>query len=76
MPKCKSCGAPIEFIRLPSGKFTPVEVGKISIYSQEAGNWYLYKGHEPHWRNCPGAESHRRPRIKKGKVGPLTTRPG
>lgn len=76
MPKCKSCGAPIKFIKLPSGKLTPVEEKETNLYNQEAGNWYLYKGHEPHWPNCENADKHRRRKTKTQELARLTKREG
>jgi hypothetical protein len=42
--KCRSCGAPIEFVRTQAGKLTPVRA--------DSG--------EPHWIDCPQRRSWRK----------------
>jgi hypothetical protein len=74
MPKCKSCGAEIKFVKMSSGKMMPVEIDETTIIFQEAGSGYLYKGNIPHWANCPGADEHRKPKIVNQKVENLTER--
>lgn len=49
MPKCRTCGADIEFIATESGRKMPVEAGT----------------QIPHWKQCNAASQHRRPRSIK-----------
>jgi hypothetical protein len=74
MPKCKSCGAEIEFIKMPSGKWMPVEIEKLAVYVIEDDQNIMRHGRQPHWINCPGADKHRRPKITNQEIGPLTKR--
>ena len=58
MPKCKSCGATIGFELTSSGKQMPVEmgIGKLLVKGE------IVEGKIPHWANCPGADTHRKPK--------------
>ena len=76
MPKCKSCGAPINWVKMFNGANMPVEVDKKTIVVVEAGKGYLYKGSESHFANCPNADQHRKPKIQNQKIGPLQNREG
>lgn len=75
MAKCKSCGAEIKFVRMPTGRSMPVEVKSDQLLVLIDGEWLIKKGFRPHWESCPGADSHRKPKLKSGRVGPLQTRP-
>ena len=74
MPKCKSCGAEIRFVKLPSGKLSPVEMDEQKFYVESMESFVLVPGHIPHWGNCPGANKHRRPKITNQNIGPLSKR--
>lgn len=58
MPKCKSCGAAIEWVKMAaSGKAMPVD----PVYKQtitDAG--FFTRGRESHFSTCPTAAEHRR----------------
>ena len=58
MPKCKSCGATINFVLTNNGKHMPVEtgIGKLLVKGE------IIEGQVPHWINCPDAEKHRKPK--------------
>lgn len=68
MPKCKSCGATINFVMTNNGKHMPVEMGIKKLLV----NGEIVEGQEPHWANCPGADKHRKPKPKSRS---RTTRP-
>lgn len=74
MPKCKSCGAPIHFIKMKSGANMPVEKEMVKYFIPAGNHADLVKGWLPHWGNCPGADKHRKPKITKQEIGPLTER--
>lgn len=42
--KCRSCGAPIEFVQLLSGKWMPVEGPTIEISEAEVGDVLITRG--------------------------------
>ena len=76
MPECKSCGAPIKFIKLPSGKMTPVEANEKKFYIESMGEYVLVPGLIPHWANCPDPDNFRNPKTTNQKIGPLSKREG
>lgn len=55
--KCRSCGAEIEFVRLSSGKWNPVDPKRLTIVT-DAG--LVVSGRVSHFATCPNADQHRR----------------
>ena len=53
MPKCRDCGATINFITLPSGKALPTDPGVKRIVTVRGK---FVEGFEPHPSNCPEAD--------------------
>jgi hypothetical protein len=74
MIKCKSCGAPIKWVKMKSGRMVPVEVTKTSIVYLSAGFGFVEVGNVPHWGNCPNPDNHRFPKATNQEIGPLTKR--
>ena len=61
MAKCKGCGAVIVFIKLQSGKLTPIDAKQKSFYyNPKNDEWVLLKGHELHFATCPKADQFRK----------------
>lgn len=61
MPKCKSCGAEIEWIKTDKGKNAPIDAKPIKVWSQTRGGaWMLIDGHVSHFATCPNANQHRK----------------
>ena len=54
---CKRCGADIEFVRMKSGKFNPVNAKPVFIIITDDGR--VEAGRESHFSNCPGAKEFR-----------------
>lgn len=50
MPKCRDCGAPINFITLPSGEVLPTDPDVKRIVTVRGK---FVEGFEPHPDNCP-----------------------
>lgn len=58
MPRCKSCNAEIDFIKLKNGKLMPINGSKrLTIVTQDGD---VVSGWESHFSSCPGAAEHRR----------------
>jgi len=74
MSKCKSCGAEIRFLEMPSGRKMPVEFSEKMVIAKIDGELKAFSANIPHWANCPNADKHRKPKIAKQEVGPLTER--
>ena len=64
MPKCRDCGAPINFITLPSGKALPTEPGVKRIVTVRGK---FVEGFEPHPDNCSAADKAHKPEKKRGR---------
>lgn len=62
MPKCRDCGAPINYITLPSGKALPTDPGVKRIVTVRGR---FVEGFEPHPGNCLEVETARK-REKRG----------
>jgi hypothetical protein len=73
---CKSCGAKIRFVEMRSGKKMPIELNLKNIVAKIDGNWNVVAGYDSHFANCPGADSHRKPKLKSQGIPPLTNRDG
>lgn len=58
---CKSCGAPIEFVKTPAGKWMPVDPGKRVTIVTDGGE--VRAGRIPHWVTCPTAAQHRKQKV-------------
>ena len=61
MPKCKGCGALIEWLEMKSGKSMPVDVNRINVaikVPQMEGptKYEMIWGFQPHWATCPNAK--------------------
>ena len=61
MPKCKSCGKVIGFIKTENNKTMPIEPGVKKFINRDG---VLLEEFEPHWQYCAGADRHRK---RKGK---------
>lgn len=62
MPKCRSCGADIEWITMESGKLMPVDSEKKTfiVVDQVKGAGHTWTGFIPHWSTCPFADQYRK----------------
>ena len=58
---CRSCGAPIDFVITPAGKYMPVDPGKRVTIVTDGGE--VRSGLIPHWATCPTPEKHRKQKI-------------
>lgn len=54
---CRGCGIYIEFIKMKSGKFMPVEPLPIKVITK---NGQVVDGYIPHWQKCPKAGTFRK----------------
>jgi len=60
---CRGCGAPVVWKKTRSGKPMICEAKAIKVAVDIGdGTVSIVTGHEPHWANCPKADSFRRPR--------------
>ncbi|PIY95822.1 MAG: hypothetical protein COY66_05815 [Candidatus Kerfeldbacteria bacterium CG_4_10_14_0_8_um_filter_42_10] len=57
---CRGCGLYIEWTKMKSGKFMPVEPELITVVTPEGET---VKGRVPHWAKCSAAK-----KFKKRKV--------
>jgi len=64
---CKKCGAQIEFIKMKSGKFMPVNVEPYKIVVTDGGE--TARGRTSHYATCPFAQEFRKKggEIKHGE---------
>ena len=58
--ECRSCGAPVIWVKTKAGKNMPVDYatfnpGDRPVYDAD-------KGHISHFATCPDADKHRKPR--------------
>jgi hypothetical protein len=69
--QCRACGAPIKWLRMPSGKAMPVDAKAVrragtAVLWREDGRQALpgadgyTEGHESHFATCPDAARFRR----------------
>lgn len=60
--KCASCGAPIIWVEMPSGKKMPVdEKGEmLAILSPDNKRAMMRRAHKSHFATCPNASKHRK----------------
>ncbi len=71
MPECKSCGAEIIWIGLPSGKKMPLNAAVTTVFHQISADdeggpswfWDSVDGHVTHFATCPNAAAHRKPKA-------------
>lgn len=65
---CRSCGAPVVWLKTRKGKDMICEAKVTVIYTAEGDQ---VRGHEPHWSSCPDAmewrSDRRRPEVKPPK---------
>ncbi len=73
---CKSCGAKIRFVEMQSGKKMPIDGDVKNIVAKVGGGWKVITVYESHFANCPGADSHRKPKLKSQDIPPLKNRGG
>lgn len=64
MPKCRDCGALINYITLPSGKALPTDPGVKRIVTVRGK---FVEGFEPHPGNCPEADKAHTPKKRRGR---------
>ena len=60
--QCKSCGAEIEFVKMESGKFNPVNAAPRFTIVTDDGR--VETGRISHFANCPAAGSFRKKEQK------------
>ena len=78
---CKSCGAPILWIRTRRGKLAPVDAQPLQRYliaededndpdpSREAPYGELVRVYTSHFETCPNAAQHRKSGTRRGGDG-------
>lgn len=59
MSACRSCAAPIVWIRSPVGKAIPCDPAVIVVVTDQG---QVVRGRVSHFATCPQAAQHRRPR--------------
>ena len=64
MPKCRDCGATINFITLPSGKPLPTNPGVKRIVTVQGE---FVEGFEPHPGNCPETHKDSKPKRRRSR---------
>jgi len=60
VPKCKSCGAEIEWIKTWKGENYPVNAKPKKMFTKIKGYWILVDCYETHFATCPDADQHRK----------------
>lgn len=60
MPKCTSCQAEIEWVKMASGKSMPCDPKLITVIT-EGG--LTIQGRVSHFSTCPNANQHRKPKT-------------
>jgi hypothetical protein len=55
-PHCRTCNAPIVWLKTPSGKNMPVDAGSV----EPDDDRYMAGKHVSHFATCPQAGQHRR----------------
>jgi hypothetical protein len=62
MPKCRACGASIEFVTTENGRKMPVNDRLQNfVVVTEDGTAYVRQGHTPHWATCTDPDAFRKP---------------
>jgi hypothetical protein len=54
---CSTCGKPIVWVRMQSGKAMPCDPGNVTIVTDDGR---VVRGRIAHWATCPTADQHRR----------------
>ena len=67
LARCRSCNAAIVWLKTSTGKNMPVDadfMAQIADLEHDDAPEFSYADHADgvHWRSCPHAEEHRRPR--------------
>lgn len=64
--KCRSCGAPILWVTMASGKSMPVNPERLRVVLANADytEGTVITAYVPHWATCPNAKQHRK--MKRG----------
>lgn len=59
---CSSCGAPIKWVGLPSGKHMPVDAKSVSMVqlSTDGERGRVVRVHASHFSTCAHADQHRK----------------
>lgn len=58
--KCKSYGAPIEWIKTPAGKNHPIDAESERRWIYRKGMWLFRPTYTSHFATCPNADQHRK----------------
>ncbi len=57
MAECRSCGAEIAWVRMPSGKMMPVDIDAEVVEEKDGEKIVVCK---PHWATCPQGDKWRK----------------
>lgn len=60
--ECRSCGSPIYWVTMASGKRMPVDRGGQKRVVEVDGVWRVVTAYKSHFESCPNASAHRRSR--------------
>ena len=60
MPKCKSCGADIDFMKMESGRKMPVDSNPIKVVVIHKNGARITLAYMPHWATCTDPGKHRK----------------
>lgn len=60
MAKCKSCGAPLVFLKTKNGKHMPVDYSGKVMDDKRDNVQFDPSVHVSHFQTCPDAETHRK----------------
>ena len=60
MAKCRSCGAPLKWVEMASGKKMPLNEKPVGMVQVKEGIGEIIEVHMPHWATCPKSEEHRK----------------
>ena len=63
--KCKSCKAPIIWLKTALNKAMPVDAGTV----REGDTIFLKDVHTSHFATCPDAAEHRKPKTQRSLFG-------
>jgi len=66
--RCRSCGAPILWVTMESGKSMPVNPERLRVVltNRDYTGGTVITGHLPHWATCPHADKHRKTKHRRG----------
>lgn len=67
---CKSCNAPLVWLRTAAGKAMPCDPALVTIVTDDGRT---VRGRMPHWSTCPTAARHRPPRGRAEPESDATT---